>query len=447
MAEDDLVAPAAGVGAGPLAGIRVLDLTHVLAGPLATMLLGDLGAEVIKVERPHVGDETRVIPPSRTGESHYFLSVNRNKKSIVVDLKKPEGLDLVSRLIETADVVVENFRPGVAAKLGLDAESVRRRNPAIVYCSISAFGQDGPWSQRSAFDIAVQAMSGAMTVSGEPDSPPIRAAIPLADLAAGLFAAIGVLAALVEAKETLAGKTVDVAMLDSTVGLMGYLASYYLMTGESPKRVGGGHVSIVPYGVFEASDGYLVIATLTESFWPKLCHAIDRADLAQDPGLATNAKRVERRADVDRAISKTLMLRTVADWCQRLAAADVPHAPVLTVAQALEHEQVAARGLVRSIEHPTLGPIRTMGPAIKFANQPPLPASPAPVMGADTAGVLRSILGLTDPEIAELVSKGVIGEPPALSAGRTAGRQRVAPIHRTETARSVGLSWKGLENK
>ncbi|MBU8808173.1 CoA transferase [Mycolicibacterium goodii] len=395
-------------GAGPLRGIRVLDLTHVLAGPLTTMLLGDLGAEVIKVERPGVGDETRGIPPRQAGESHYYLSVNRNKKSIAVDLKTKKGRDLVLQLIDSSDVVVENFRPGVAAKLGLDADTVKRRNPAIVYCSISAFGQRGPWSTRSAFDIAVQAMSGAMTVSGEPDSPPVRAAIPLADLAAGLFAAIGVLAALVEVRSTRAGKTIDIAMLDSTVGLLGYLASYYLMTGESPQRVGGGHVSIVPYGVYKAADGYLVIATLTESFWPKLCGALGRADLAADPELATNAQRLRRRADVDREITSTLRTQTVAEWCQRLTANDVPHAPVLTIAQALEHEQVADRGLIRTVEHPTLGSTRIMGPTIRFDDGPPLPASPAPVLAADTATVLASVLGLSDREITELITQGVI---------------------------------------
>jgi len=244
---------------GPLNGTRVLDLTRVLAGPFATLLLADLGADVIKVERPGDGDETRHLPPLQEGESHYFMSVNRGKRGIVIDLKQAAGRELVLALANVSDVVIENFRPGVAARLGIDYQRVREVNPAVVYCSISAFGQTGPLARRGAFDVAMQAMGGGMSVTGEPDGPPLRSGLPMADLGTGLFAAVGILAAVVERERTGTGQLVDVAMFDAMAGLLTQHAGRYFMTGESAGRAGNGHPAVAPYGSYPAADGDIVI--------------------------------------------------------------------------------------------------------------------------------------------------------------------------------------------
>ncbi len=252
---------------GPLTGIRVLDLTRVLAGPYATSLLADMGADVVKVERPGDGDETRHMAPTQEGESHYFMAVNRNKRGIVVDMKQPAGRQLVLDLARISDVCIENFRPGVTGRLGLDYESVKAVRPDIVYCSISAYGQTGPYAGRSAFDVAIQAMGGAMSVTGEPGGRPMRMGLPMADLSAGLFAALGVLAAIVERQRTGQGQLVDISMMDAMVGLLTQYAGRYFMTGQDVAPVGSGHPSVSPYGTYETADGHIVIANLGESFW------------------------------------------------------------------------------------------------------------------------------------------------------------------------------------
>lgn len=395
-------------GSGPLAGTRVLDLTRVLAGPYSTMLLADLGAQVIKVERPGIGDETRFIPPISNGESHYFLSINRNKLGIALDLQNPRGLDICIELAKRSDVLIENFRPGVAARLGLGYERLSEVNPRLIYCSISAFGQTGPWAERAAFDIAIQALSGAMSVTGEVGRPPIRMGLPVGDLSGGLFGAIGVLAALLERERTGSGKLVDVSLLDSMVGLLGYLAGRYFMTGEDPWPVGAGHHSIVPYGAFKAADGYIVIATLTESFWPKLCAALGLDHLAGDSRYDTNAKRVALRGEVDEVIGDVIAGKPVDDWCQILLAADVPYAPVLRISQVLSLPQVLARGMVAEADHPHLGPIRFPGRPIRFGDQSDQRFAPPPLLGQHTASVLKEVLGYNDNDIDRLVRDGAI---------------------------------------
>ncbi len=394
---------------GPLNGIRVLDLTRVLAGPFATALLADLGADVIKVERPGEGDETRHLPPMREGESHYFLSVNRNKRGIAIDLKRPAGRDLALELARASDVLIENFRPGVKTRLGLDHESVRRVNPAIVYCSISAFGQTGPLASRSAFDVAMQAMGGLMSLTGEPGGPSLRSGLPLADLGTGLFAAIGVLAAVVEKQRTGRGQLVDVAMFDSMAGLLTQYAGRYFMTGESAGHVGNGHPAVAPYGSYHASDGDIVIANLGERFWPKIAGAIGRPELAADERFRTNADRLRHRHELDSLIEAETRGRTVAEWQATFEAADVPHAPVLDVAQVLEHPQAAARGLVAEVEHARLGRMRTTGRAIGLPAHPDGRPEPAPLLGEHTDRVLRDLLGCSEEQLRAWRSDGVIG--------------------------------------
>ena len=397
-----------------LSGVRIADVTRILAGPYATMLLGDLGAEVVKVERPGGGDETRQIPPTLDGESHYFTSVNRNKRGIAVDLKDVKGQEIVRRLAACSDVFVENFRPGVASRLGLDAETLLEQNPRLVYCSISAFGQTGPWAERSSFDVAIQALSGAMSVNGEPGNAPVRLGLPLGDLSGGLFAVVAILAALVKREQTGKGEVIDVSLLDSMVTLLGYLAGRFFMTGEPPSPVGSGHQSIVPYGAYKASDGYLIIATLTESFWPKLCAALGLGRMATNPRLSTNAQRLAHKDEVEAEIQAVIAQRSVADWCSVLDAADVPHAPLLTLDRVFAHPQVQARELVSEVDHPHLGKLKLAGRVPRFSSLTAHPSkpSPPPLLGQDTVPILRELLGYEDGEIKSLLASGVIEAAP-----------------------------------
>jgi crotonobetainyl-CoA:carnitine CoA-transferase CaiB-like acyl-CoA transferase len=393
---------------GPLHTIRVLDLTRVLAGPFATMLLADLGADVIKLERPGDGDETRHLEPVREGESHYYVSVNRNKRGIVIDLKRPAGRDLALELARVSDILIENFRPGVTARLGLDYGAVNAVNPGIVYCSISAFGQTGPLAQRSAFDIAMQAMGGGMSVTGEPDGPPLRSGLPMADLGTGLFAAIGILSAMVEKQRTGRGQLVDVAMFDAMAGLLTQHAGRYFMTGELAGRPGNGHPAVAPYGTYPAADGDIVIANLGENFWPKTARAIGRPELVDDERFRTNSDRLRNRAELDGLIADQTRHRTVAQWEGIFEAHDVPHAPVLDVGQVLDHPQARARGMVTEVVHTALGRMRTTGRAINLPAHPDARPTAAPLLGEHTDEVLRELLGATDEQIAAWRSDGVI---------------------------------------
>ncbi len=393
---------------GPLNGIRVLDLTRVLAGPFATMILADLGAEVIKVERPGEGDETRHIPPTKKGEGHYFLSINRNKRGVAIDMKDERGREIVLELARRCDVLIENFRPGVTARLGLDYESVREVNPEVVYCSISAFGQTGPYANRSAFDIAMQAIGGAMSLTGEPGGRPMRMGLPMADLGTGLFAVIGVVAALVEKLRMGRGQLVDVSLFDSMTGLLTQFAGRYFMTGEDAEPVGSGHPGVVPYGAYRAKDGWLVIANLGESFWPKIARAIGRPELASDDRYSSNARRMQRREELDALITEQLAQRTTADWERIFEAHDVPHGPVLKVSQVLEHPQAKARGMVTEADHKTLGRLRMTGRTIRFTSHDHAQFEAPPVLGEHTEQVLRDVLGYSPERISRLREAGVV---------------------------------------
>ena len=374
------------------------------------MLLGDLGADVVKVERPGEGDETRHVEPIVGGESHYFVSVNRNKRSIAVDMKAPEGKLILLELAGQSDVMVENFRPGVAARLGLDYESVRHLNPRLVYCSISAFGQTGPYASRSAFDIAIQAMSGVMSISGEPDGPPTRMGLPMADLAGALFATIAINAALYEREKTGNGQFIDLSMLDTMVGLLMYNAGRVFMTGEDPVKIGTGHQGVVPYGAFACSDGHIVIANLGERVWPKICGALGIPEMATDERYATNSARIRHRADVEEMISSRTSGMTVAEVAALFERHDVPHAPILKVSEILAHPQVLARGLVTEVEHPTIGRMSMLGRSIRFPDHEAAPLGPPPLLGQHTDAVLRDLLGYSPEKISALRAGGVISD-------------------------------------
>ena len=339
----------------PLSGVRVLDLTRVLAGPMATCILGDLGADVVKVEEPE-GDHVRTLPPFYPGEqSHYFLAINRNKRSIVVDVKTDEGRDLILDLVAHCDVVVENFRPGVLQRLGLGFETLKARRPDLILCSISGFGRSGPLRDQPSFDLVSQARSGVMSITGEADGPPTKLGLPLGDLGGGLWAAIAILAALHRRDRDGAPQHVDLSLLDGLMGLLGYLGQLALMTGQSPGRVGSGHHHIVPYGRFETADGYLVLALHVGAFWRRFCLAVDREDLITDPRFIDTAARRDNREDLQDIVEQILRTKTREEWEVVLSEADIPHGPVLDVVEALHQGTPRGTGLDHDRDPPDGG--------------------------------------------------------------------------------------------
>jgi crotonobetainyl-CoA:carnitine CoA-transferase CaiB-like acyl-CoA transferase len=388
--------------AGPLQGIRVLDFSRVLAGPAASLALADLGAEVLKIEPPGSGDETRSFPPFRAGESHYFLSVNRGKKSMVVDLKCDAGVALVKDLAAKCDILIENYRPGVMDRLGLGYEALCAVNPRLIYCAISGFGMTGPLRDRPSFDIVMQALSGALSVNGEPDRPPTKLGIPLGDLVGGVNGPMAILAALYERSVTGRGRLIDVSLFDGLIGMLGYLPQLAFFTGEDPKPQGSQHPNLVPYGVFSAKDGSIVIACLTNSFWGNICRALGMDDWIEDSRFDTLEKRRDLRGAVNERISGVTGKMTVNDLVELFTQHEVPHAPILGIKDALSQPQAVAREMVVKTDHQTLGKIPIVGRAIKFPGDPqPVPAAP-PVLGQHTEEILRDILGLTPAQIEDL---------------------------------------------
>jgi crotonobetainyl-CoA:carnitine CoA-transferase CaiB-like acyl-CoA transferase len=393
---------------GPLAGIKVIDLTRVLAGPFATQSLGDLGAEILKIEPPGSGDETRHFPPFLGGESHYFLGINRNKKSLVVDLQQEAGKEILRRLVATADILVENYRPGVMGRLGLGYQALAEINPRLIYCAISGFGLSGPLRDKPSFDIVTQALSGALSINGERGHMPVKLGIPLGDMVGGVFGPMAILAALHERHRTGKGRLIDISLYDGLISMLGYFAQLAFITGQDPPPMGSSHPNIVPYGSFPASDGSIIIAVLSESFWGKLCEALERPDLAADPRFASPTGRRDHRDELDAMIAEVTRGRTVADWEKRLAEADVPHAPVLGVTAALAHPHALARGMVADVEHATIGAMKVVGRPVKFPGATQPPVSAPPTFGQHTAAVLRDALGYSDAEIDELRRAGII---------------------------------------
>jgi crotonobetainyl-CoA:carnitine CoA-transferase CaiB-like acyl-CoA transferase len=377
---------------GPLAGVRVLDLTRVLAGPLCTQFLGDLGAEIIKVEPPQ-GDETRGFAPFVGGESHYFVGLNRGKRSIVLDLRTEDGATTLKRLAGACDVLVENFRPGVMERLGLGHQVLMAENPRLIYCAISGFGQDGPLADKPSFDIVTQALTGVLSVNGAEGAAPVKLGLPVGDMSGGIFGAIGILSALHERHATGRGRLIDISLYDGTLSMLGYLAQLAALTGKDPAPMGSRHPSVVPYDGFPAQDGTIIIACLADRFWPKLCAALGDPAMGADPRFATMALRREHRAEIEPRIAAITATRTVAAWERLLAEHDVPHAPVLGVTAALAHPHTAARGMVEEVDHPTAGPLRLLGRPIKFPGAPQPPLAPPPRLDEHREAVLREVLG------------------------------------------------------
>jgi crotonobetainyl-CoA:carnitine CoA-transferase CaiB-like acyl-CoA transferase len=388
--------------------VRIVDFSRVLSGPYATLILGDLGAEIIKVEEPTEGDATRENRPFVNGQSHYFLSLNRNKRSLGLNLKSAEGQAVARKLAEGADVVVENYRPGKMAAFGLDYKTLSEANPGVIYCSISGFGQDGPLASTPAYNDVVQGLSGVMSMNGEPDGMPVKVGIPIGDLAAGMFAAMGILAALYERAETGKGKHLDISMLDCLLGMLGYSAGWYFATGKSPHRVGSRHHSIAPVGVFKTADGKdLILAVFITKFWRAFCAAAGEDELAFDPRFVSAQARVENSAELYPIIERVVASKPLAEWRERLSSLDVPHAPVLTVGEALEQDYVRHRNMTIEATHPTYGPVKMVGPVIKYRGEAPAPATAPPMLGEHNAEVLRSC-GYSEDEVARMHASGVI---------------------------------------
>lgn len=394
--------------AGPLGGLKVLDFTRVLSGPFLTLMLADLGAEVLKIESPGVGDETRTFAPHVGGESHYFLGLNRQKKSLVIDLKTEQGVALARRLASQADVLVENFRPGVMDRLGLDYASLSEANPRLIYCAVSGFGMSGPWRDMPSFDIVTQALSGALSVNGEPGRAPVKLGLPLGDMVGGIWGSVGVLSALHERHTTGRGRLVDISLHDGMLGMLGYMAQIWFTTDKDPQPVGTSHPNIAPYGAYPASDGLIIIACLVQGFWSRLCETLGRPELADDPRFATGAARIRNKQALDEIIGAVTRQRPVAEWAERLTAADVPNAPILSVSQALSQPHTLAREMVVSADHPAAGPVRMVGRPIKFPGARQTPLRAAPVLGQHTVQVLREQLGLDDAAIEQLRADGII---------------------------------------
>jgi formyl-CoA transferase len=397
---------------GPLSGIRVLDFTRVLAGPAASLALADLGAEVIKIEPPGSGDDTRTFPPTRDGESHYYLAINRGKKSIVIDLKDPAGLQLAKDLAAKCDILIENYRPGVMDRLGLGYEALREINPGLIYCAISGYGMTGPMKDLPSFDIVLQAQSGALYMNAEPGGQPMKLGLPMGDLVGGISGPIGILAALFERTRTGKGRLIDVSLTEGLIGLSAYLPQLAWFTGGDPQPQGSQHPNLVPYGVFPASDGSMVIACLTNGFWVKICAALGMNDWAQDPRFTSLEGRRDARAEINARISAATELQTMQALQELFTAHGVPHAPILSVLEALNSPQSQARGVVVAAEHKTLGKIPLVNRPIRFVpdenGSDQAPVTAPPTLGENTDEILGEILGLDELSIAALRKAGTV---------------------------------------
>ncbi len=392
----------------PLAGIRVLDLTRVLAGPFCSMSLGDMGAEVIKIEEPGKGDDTRGWPPFAGGEATYFLSVNRNKKSLTLNLKACEGQEILRKLVARSDVVLENFRPGTMERLGFGYDSLRRLNPRLIYCSISGFGESGPEASRPGYDLIVQGESGIMDLTGFSDGPPVKVGNSIADLVAGMAAAQGITLALLARQRSGKGQKVEIGMLDVMASLLTYQAGLYWNAGGRPARRGNQHPSIVPYEVFQAKDAYLTLGVANNSLWERCCRAIGRAELAQDPRFDSEAHRVANRGVLIPLLNEVFATRPVGEWLKRLEEAGVPAGRIKSVAEVCESAHLKARGMAVRLPHPKAGGITVMGVPVRLWDTPGAASAPPPLLGQHTEEILTRLLRLPKARVERLRAAGVV---------------------------------------
>ncbi|MCA3337034.1 MAG: CoA transferase [Roseomonas sp.] len=396
---------------GPLSGLRVLDLTRVLAGPTCTQMLGDLGAEVIKIERPEAGDDTRGFAPPfvpNTKESAYFVGVNRNKKSVTLDIAKPEGQAIIHKLLEHCDILVENFKVGALAKYGLGYEQLAKTHPRLIYCSITGFGQTGPYAPRPGYDALIQAMGGVMSLTGEPNGSPQKVGVPVADLFAGLYGCIGILAAVNHRNSTGQGQQIDIGMLDTHVAWLANQGMNYLATGENPARLGNQHPNIAPYQEFPTKDGYLILAVGNDPTFERFCKAFGQEALLADPRFATNPIRVQNRQLVTDTLTPVMKSKTTAEWIDALEALKIGCGPINTLEQVFADPHVQAREMVVEMAHGSGETVKVIANPVKLSATPPSYRSPPPVLGEHTEEVLASVLKMSASDIAALREKGIL---------------------------------------
>jgi crotonobetainyl-CoA:carnitine CoA-transferase CaiB-like acyl-CoA transferase len=392
---------------GSLEGITVIDLSRVLAGPFCGMLLGDMGADVIKVESPGEGDESRFWPPIVAGESAGYLAMNRNRRAITLNLKTAEGQEILKRLVRKADVLIENFRTGTMERLGLGYEILRDLNPGLAYCAVSVAGRSGPAKDRAGYEALMQAYSGIISITGDPDGPPARCGVSFLDLSTGIMAAFGIMNALYQRKETGKGQLVEVSLFETALSLLSYHAIGYLIAGVVPQRHGSAHPSVVPYQVFQTQDGEIFIVGANQRLWTRLCQCLQREDLLQDPRFATQTDRVKHRTILVPLLQEEVKRYPTAQLAKILDEAGIPCAPVNTVAQALEDPQTQAREMIIPVSHPTIPALRLLGLPVKLSENPGEIRKPPPLLGQHTDEVLRE-LGYTDAEIERLHKTEVV---------------------------------------
>lgn len=391
-----------------LEGIKVLDLSRTLAGPFSTMMLGDMGADIIKVEQPSVGDETRrFTPPTWNGESCYYLSSNRNKRSITIDLKSPEGRDIIYKLVKEADVLVENFRTGTMEKLGYGYEQLKEINPRLIYCSISGFGRSGPEKNRPGYDLLLQGFSGLMSVTGDPERPPVKTGTSTVDINTGMFAAFGIVTALFAREKSGRGQFIDTSLLDSQVAILNYLATNFFATGQVAQRYGSGHPTIVPYQAFQAKDMDIILAVANDRLWEKCCKGFEWHDLLEDSRFKINDDRVANRELLVEMINERLSKMESKEIFERMEHAGVPCGPIHTIDQIMTHPHVIAREMVLEIEHPVVKNLKVPGFPIKFSETPAQLKKHPPLLGEHTHEVLLE-LGYSKKEIANLEQGKII---------------------------------------
>ena len=395
--------------ASALEDVKVVDLTRTLAGPFCTMLLGDLGADVVKIEEPERGDETRSWTPFWNGESTQFVSFNRNKRSLSLNLREEEGLDIVRSLAADADVMIESFRAGALERMGLGYEDIRRINSGIVYCSISGYGRTGPMAEKPGYDLIIQAYSGLMDLTGEPDGLPLRVGFSLVDLFTGMMAYGSVVTALYHRRQTGQGQRIEAALLDGQVAALSYHATAYMATGVVPQRMGSGHPSLVPYQSFPASDGYFILGVANQGLWERFCAAIERPDLLEDTRFKTNDDRVVHRAECVGLLSEIFRTHTVAEWVEVIERAGVPCGPINRVDDVVNNPQVQARNMIAELSHPNVPDLRIPNSPLKLAETPAAIKRPPPLLGQHNEEILAE-LGYEAEAIAELRRKGVIGK-------------------------------------
>ena len=384
-----------------LEGIRILDLSRVLAGPYCTMVLGDLGAEIIKIEQPGIGDDSREYGPFIGKESAYFMSLNRGKKSITLNLKDEADRHIFMDLVKESDVVIENYRPGTMAKLGFEYEDLKKINPRIIYAAISGFGHSGPYSTRPAYDMIVQAMGGIMSITGEPGQAPVRVGSSIGDVTAGIFGAIGILSAIEARHKTGEGQKVDIAMLDCQVAILENAIARYLLSGEVPQPLGSRHPSIAPFQAFPTKDYYVIMSAGNDALWGKLCKVLGTPELIDDPKYKMNKDRNDNIVELCEIISKISVTKTTAEWMQILEEGGLPVGPINTIDRVVHDEQVNARDMIVEVEHPIAGKLKFAGNPIKLSATPGEVTKPAPILGQHTEHVLKELLGWSDEQVSE----------------------------------------------